>query len=407
MASERSVRDPAEGSRDEGSGPVLDGRRAGGQGVSGAQGDWDGLIPDEQFDVTGDTIQARAGPVALGAPAKRKGYRLRGGERYVREVGGDAVESVLVAYGGSPAGFGLFATPDVDPPERRGSFRAADLGPAEFCYTAAGRRLLATMGVVDADVSWPSEYEIFDETPGGAMPRMLGRTAEIVTVGGVTDAGTAVLAHVARVVHEGDVVFAVDARGRPLADRDLLLGDSAEAVYPTAALPAWGDWFEGVCEDVARTAHEPFYPGLADVAIAHPSASEAVTGIDGTLAESDRRVETGIDARPYAVVHPRAAAGGEFDRLTWAVRRRPTSAGRKLAPDGADRTPDGRDTPPEGPVRDSDAWVDAGRGECTTLRLTDEASGPTEYEIRVTARDERGEALATAVRTLEVDLWGY
>lgn len=382
MSSERSRRETAAGlPGEEGAGAGAPGGRGPShegpsQGHSGA-----GVAPASGARQTQHTVEKRAGPVALQPAACRKGYRLRGGERYERESDGEAVESVLVAYGGSPARFGLFATPVVEGAERRGHVDAAAAGPAEFLYTPAGRRLLGTLGVVDEDFAWPREYELFDANPGEATPRLLGEVAEMVSLVGRTDDDTVVLAHVARVVHDGDVVFAVDARGRPLGDHELLVGEGVDAVYPRPAQAAWGDWFVGVCGDVARVEHEPFSPGVASVAIAHPPSGEALTDPGGRLSVSGRVVETGVEDRPFARLHPRMRATGDFDRLTWAVRRRHPDA-------------------------DPGEWVEAGRGECTHLRLTDQRCGPTTYDVRVSARDASGTTLTSAVRTVTVDLWG-
>ena len=357
---------------------AIAGRRSG--VVQGAEGSERGDV--EETD-RGSDVDVTAGPVALRESAREKGYRLRGGERYERTVEGLAYESVLVAYGGPPAAFGLLAVPAVALPERPAPQRAPDAGAAAICATAAGRRLLATMGVVRADETWAAEYERFAANRGAAKPRLLGESAEMVSLIGRTEEETVVLAQVSRVVHEGDVVFAVSARGRALDGRDVLLGDE-DAVYPMAAQPSWGDWHVGVCRDVVRAPHGPLCGDGPTVAIEHPVDGEVVTGPAGATQHGGGTVETGIDERPYALVRPRASASRCVDHLEWAYRVTGEAAcGRE-------------------PGR----WYPMGGGEATRVKLHDCGCGTTTYELRVRAVDEDGAGLATAVTAVGVDLWG-
>ncbi len=323
--------------------------------------------------------ERRAGPVALGDPAGRKGYRLRAGERYRRAVADRPTEAVLVAYEHDRVPVGLFATPAVETPDRRGGLPAEAATAAEFLYTDAGRRLLATMGVLDEDVGWRRSVEVLGGQPGTGPSRLLGGPCDPVRLVGVTTEGTVLLAHVARTVHDGDVVVAVDAREQALAERSQLVGDGPDAVFPQDALPAWGDWFLAVCDDVARADHDADGDGLASVEILHPQPEEVVR--DGVLARSGRAVETGIAERPFAVLSPQARTAGPVDAVTWAVRT--------VGPDGA-----------------TGDWVAAGEGACARVRLVDRDWGPTAYELRATARGPEGGSLATARRTVTVDLWG-
>lgn len=74
---------------------------------------------------------------------------------------------------------------------------------------------------------------------------LLDEEAEMSSMVGVVNEDNAILAHVARVVHEDEVVYAVGARSREWDGSQPLLGGD-EAVYPEARQPDWADIFNTV-----------------------------------------------------------------------------------------------------------------------------------------------------------------
>jgi len=326
--------------------------------------------------------------VALDEAVSEDGYQLLDGGSVVATTEDDVgYESQWITYDGDPR-YALFATPDLTAEGYEPS-RPARGGAGEFLVTTTGRELLAILIEMDMAIEWTEEPEIFTEQFGDREPVLLETDAEMVTLVGVVNEQHAVLAHVSRVTHGDDVVFAVDVRRRIRESSDQpLLGDE-DAVFQASRLSTW--WDVHCRLNLAVEQHDITDWAICGwpapeikfnvVSISDPANDETIRcSGSGTAKMLDSGETLEVTSDEYNIsfvdIDLTASVDACYDVLEW------------------------RYWPYHGPAC-KQGTRDGGTGKTTTITLSDCGKGAN-WAIEVRALDAQGNEVTGAVRTISI-----
>lgn len=332
-----------------------------------------------------------AAPVGLGENASGIGYSLQRAdstEISTQEAAfGIDLEATLLnhyaAYRGPETTFALAALPAIEEGgQTLNPLADRDLGALPTADQASPLLHQVDIGQGDS-IDWAQRPEVV----GRREVSLLDRSTEGVALVGRTGDDEAVLLHLARVQHEGDVVFGLQADVRELAAED-------ESDAPAQPLSGEGGVFDGVTvenrwAEFDNTLDHGRRIDPADFDISTETCSNCtINGVTITrpgpnqdaLAQSANDydwVSVGANGAPYVELTAAVEVDGDCSvRLEWDYRTSNANGNYSCG------------VP-------NNTWVQAGTGLTPTIRLPQCSSGGTTYDVRVQAVDSSGTVLAS------------
>ncbi|PSP78961.1 hypothetical protein BRC81_05660 [Halobacteriales archaeon QS_1_68_20] len=332
-----------------------------------------------------------AEPVSLDEALEAEGYRTLDGERVVKETEeGVSYESAAIAYSGQPR-YGMFSTPDLEAAGHEPS-DPARAGPAEFVLSGAGKWLLGKLNVGGDSIEWTEDPDVFAENPGSEEPILLEREAQMVSLVGVINETRAVLIHVSKVYHEGNVVFSLDVRSRDWDGSQELLGGE-DAVYLDENQPDWADFhnylneYADAIQPTASCLMPMRDPDWAWVDIEHPPDGESILPYSDTEAElsvSGRTVPRYGPNNGTVEIELEADVEGCYDEIQWSYGTHLENCPDYGFPD--------------------DDLDNGGTGRTSTIELHSCGCSGSVYWVMVEVLDAYGDVLSSELHTVSIDL---
>jgi hypothetical protein len=347
-----------------------------------------------------------AAPVGLGENASDLGYGLQRAdstEISTQEAAlGIDLEATLVnhyaAYHGPEATFALAALPAV----AEGGQTLNPLADMPLAELPTAEQATPLLRQVDLAQSGSVDWEQGSEVLGRREVSLLDQSTEGAALVGRTSEQEALLLHLARVEHEGDIVFGVQADVRDLAaDSEGSSGESRATqplsgdggVFPSETIERRWERFDDALDHGRRIDPPPLEVpvercstcSVEGVTITRPEDGDYGLGL---TPEEYSWVSIGSNT-PYVDITAAARVDGSCNvTLQWHYRRT-TSGGTRFT----------CNTP-------LNTWIRAGTGVTPTIRLPQCRASGTTYDIRVQVVDSNGTVLASDTISYTAKIYG-